>query len=199
MSAEANRTSIEDIYPPFALATSKAKELKQMSYNESPKQALEQAMDMVYLLGELCENRNQLLLLQKELPEERLLGQEATTSVQKRIITLFTVASQAFSTDKRSDCYWPVTWEEREEETRNIAEILDFWIKNERQVTATKARDDLCNMIEAWCEADLQYLAWKASRKLYKPKPPTPELVLAESYRERFGPNWGKKARGRMR
>ncbi len=130
MLTEAIRTRIEDIYPSFALAASKAKELKQISYSESPHKAIEQAKDMAYLLDALCENWSELQPLSKELPQERLLGQEATTSVQKRIITLFTVASQAFSTDRKPDYYWPVTWEETDENTQNTAAILDFWVKN---------------------------------------------------------------------
>lgn len=198
MSVEASRTPAEHAYPSFTFAASSANELKRMSYDESPAMVIARAKDITYLIDEIRATWNQLRSSQKELPEDHLLGQQATTSVQKRIITLFTVASTAFSSDKRPDYYWPVTWEEGEDDTKRIAEILDFWIKNEGQVTATKASNDLYHMMEAWHKADRHHMAWKASRRLFKPKKETPALTAARLYKEQFGSDWGKQARGRL-
>jgi len=198
MQVEKGQTPLETVYPAFALVGSRVKELKRITYDESAKQAIEWAKDLANLLDELRDNWEKLHSSQNELPIEKSLDPKATASVRRRIITLFIIASRTFSTENSPDYYWPVTWEDREEDTQKVAEILGFWIENEEPVTATKAQDDLRRLIEAWYQADRQHMAWETSNEFFKPHRVTPELSFAKACKERFGSDWGKRARGRL-
>lgn len=198
MATERQAPTSEATYPAFALAESRTDELQEMiASNKSPNAVIEWAKDIAGLLDNMCETWDKIRETQKELPD-KLLQVETTDSIRRLIISLYMTATKAFSTERSPDYYWPVTWEDKEEDTQNVEGILGFWIENEEPVTATKAQNDLRQLLVVWYEAYCQHMAWKASRKFFKPNPPTPELLGAGIYRERFGPNWGKRARGRL-
>ena len=198
MYVERQPSPIEAIYPAFALAQSRASELWEMTtFKKSPDIALERAENFAVLLGDICETWDKLREADQDIPAETLLQAETTNVIRWSIVNLYMSASKKFSTKRSPDYYWPVTWEGTEENTRKISEIIGFWIENTEPVTARKAHEDLLLMMGAWYESWRQHSAWKASRNFLRLKSATPELVGAKLYRERFGPGWGKRARGR--
>jgi len=185
---EANRnTLLENAYPSFFSVQYGAEELwKKIPRFATFDVAEEQAEEIFFVMSEM-----------KKFHAEILLTPKTTSLIRKRIIDLYMTASTRLSTEKTPDYYWPVTWEENERETQKISEIMRFWIENPENVKIERACNDLRELMEAGLQAKLHHILWKETKRHFVKKD---EYLVGRGREEklRFGPDWGRRAKGRF-